>query len=165
MNFNHTINNNNRKEIEKFVGIEIFSSSDVKGIGGVYKDSYKDFIVKEIIENGQILEIKEDQESPPYLKEKDKFTTFNLVKINKTTFEGLHKINTKLNISRYNIYYSGLKDKCSISVQKVSIRGNFIEDLRKLKIRDFFFRSITPTKKPVMLGSNKGNNFTIKVIL
>ena len=32
---------NDKKEVEKFVGIEIYSTPEKKGIGGLYKDNYK----------------------------------------------------------------------------------------------------------------------------
>lgn len=163
MDFSYSFKNNDKREIENFAGIEIFSTQDIKGIGGIYKDKYKDFIVKEILNNGKILEVKEDRESAPYLDKRDKFTTFNMIKINKNTFNVLNEITKFLNISQDKIFYSGLKDKCSISVQRVSIRGNYIKEIKKLKIRDIFIRSITPSKKPVMLGSNRGNNFTITI--
>ncbi|MFX1392926.1 MAG: tRNA pseudouridine(13) synthase TruD [Promethearchaeota archaeon] len=142
----------------------MYRTPDIEGVGGVYKNSYKDFIVKEITNNGKILEIKDDFKSPPFLEDsKDKYTSFNLIKVNKDTFEAINEISQALRIPQNLIFYSGLKDKCSISVQKLSIKGNFIEALRKLKIRDSFFRSIEPTKKHVKLGANWGNNFTIVI--
>ena len=153
---------NGEKGLERFVNIDIYSSSNVKGIGGLYKCDFKDFIVKEIIKGRYTLEIKEDNLSSSFSKEsKDRFTSFNLIKINKETFEAIKLISTTLNIPVDSIYYSGLKDKCSISVQKVSIRGNFIEKLRKLKLKDIFIRNIYPSRKSVKLGSNWGNQFII----
>lgn len=153
---------NGEKGLERFVNIDIYSSSNVKGIGGLYKCDFKDFIVKEIIKGRYTLEIKEDNLSSSFSKEsKDRFTSFNLIKINKETFEAIKLISTALNIPVDSIYYSGLKDKCSISVQKVSIRGNFIEKLRKLKLKDIFIRNIYPSRKSVKLGSNWGNQFII----
>ncbi|MBY9007210.1 MAG: tRNA pseudouridine(13) synthase TruD [Candidatus Lokiarchaeota archaeon] len=164
MKFNYIFeNNDNNIEIEHFTGIEIYSTPEIKGIGGIYKDSYKDFIVKEITKFGQILEIKEDRESSSYSDKRDKFTTFNLIKINKNTFGALNRLSQDLKIPKANIFYSGLKDKCSISVQKIAIKGNHINKLKKLKIRNIFIRSISPSKKSVMLGSNRGNNFTITI--
>lgn len=120
--------------------------------------------MKEITNRGKILEIKDDFKTPPFLKDsKDKYTSFNLIKVNKDTFEAVNEISQALKIPQNLIHYSGLKDKCSISVQKLSIKGNFIETLRKLKIRDSFFRCIEPTKKSVKLGANWGNNFTIVI--
>ncbi len=154
--------NNNEKEVEKYVGIEVYSTSEIKGIGGEYKTSYKDFIVKEITQNGNTLEMREDAESPPFLEgSKDKYTTFNIVKINKDTFEAIRDISKILEIPSNNIKYSGLKDKCSISVQRASIKGNVIHELRRLKLNDIYIRNVIPSKKAIKLGSHFGNNFTI----
>jgi len=60
----YTFKENTEKEVEKFVGIDTFATAGFDGIGGVYKNQFKDFIVKEIVENGRILDIKEDSTSP-----------------------------------------------------------------------------------------------------
>jgi tRNA pseudouridine13 synthase len=160
----YSFRTNSEKEVEKFVGIESYGTSKMKGIGGVYKTTFKDFIVKEITEQGKILDIKTDEFSSRFSTElKDKYTTFNLIKINKDTFEAARRIAKALNIPYNSISYSGLKDKQSISVQKFSIKGDHINNLKKLKLRDIFIRNISPTKKPVKLGSHLGNNFTITI--
>ncbi|MFX1493988.1 MAG: tRNA pseudouridine(13) synthase TruD [Promethearchaeota archaeon] len=155
---------NGEKSLERFVNIDIYSSFNVKGIGGLYKYDFKDFIVKEITKERYTLEIKEDNLGSTFSNEsKDRFTTFNLIKINRETFEAIKLISNALNVPVNSIYYSGLKDKCSISVQKVSIKGNFIEKLRKLKLKDIFIRNIYPSRKSVKLGSNWGNQFIITI--
>lgn len=155
---------NDERNIEQFVGIEAYITPKIEGIKGIYKHNFKDFIVKEITNDGRTLEIKEDYSTEYFSKEqKDKFTTFNLIKINKDTFEALREIGDALNISPKSIHYSGLKDRCSISVQKISIKGNYVNELKKLRIRDSFIRYIKPTRKPVKLGGNWGNNFTIMI--
>ena len=160
----YSFKNDDEKEVEKFVGIEIYATSKINGIKGEYKVLYKDFIVKEIDRNGRILDIKEDYTSPNFSKElTDRFTTFNLIKINKDTFEAVKKISIALKIPYKLFSYSGLKDKQAISVQKVSIKGNYVEKLKKLKIRGIFIRNVYPTKKSVRLGSHLGNNFTITI--
>jgi len=152
------------KEIEKIVGIETYSTPELDGINGIYKYSYKDFLVREILEDGKILEIGEDSSGPSFSAElKDRFTIFNLIKINKNTFKAIRSISRALKIPFEKIKYSGLKDKCSISIQRASIRGNYIDRLRKLKIRDVFVRNILPSKNGVNLGSNWGNNFNITI--
>ncbi|TFF88664.1 MAG: tRNA pseudouridine(13) synthase TruD [Promethearchaeota archaeon] len=161
--FDYEFTNNRKSEVEKFVGIEIYSTPELVGTGGKYKDDPKDFIVKEITKEGKILEIKEDYQSSPFLDGKDYFTTFNLVKINKVTFDAINQVARGLRIPTSIISYSGLKDKTSISVQKASIRGNYVNKLKSLNLKDIFIRSITPTKKPVTLGSNRGNHFEITI--
>ncbi|MFX0040465.1 MAG: tRNA pseudouridine(13) synthase TruD [Candidatus Heimdallarchaeota archaeon] len=158
----YTFLNDDEREVERFVGIEAFTTSRISGIKGEYKTDFKDFIVKEILNNGKILDIKEDNKSYQFSEElKDRYTTFNLIKINRDTFDAIREICKALNISNEHINYSGLKDKFSISVQKVSIKGDYTETLKNLNIKDVFIRDIFPTKKPVKLGSHWGNHFTI----
>ena len=153
---------NTERELEKFVGISMYSTSQLKGINGIYKNTYKDFIVKEITGEGNILEIKEDTPITHYFEDtKYNYTTFNLIKINRDTFEVVRLLSKFLNIPVELIYYSGLKDKVSLSVQQFSIKGNYIDQLKKFKYKDIFIRNVIPTKKSVKIGSNWGNNFTI----
>lgn len=154
----------NEREIEEIVGIEVFSTGGVKGINGIIKNRYKDFIVKEITYSGRVLEINEDYAPTKYSAEsKDNYTTFNLIKINKDTFEAVRMISDALGIAPKAIEYAGLKDKRAISVQQASIKGNYIEKLKKLKLHDIFIRNISPSKYPVKLGSNWGNHFEITI--
>lgn len=150
--------------VEKLVGIEHYLSSDYEGIGGIYKISHKDFIVKEITSTGHVLEIREDSESPPFLKDsKDRYTTFNIVKVNQDAFQAFKELSYALKIPLENISYAGIKDKCAISVQEASIPGNHIEALKKIKLRDIYIRNIHPTRKPIKIGDHQGNNFTIVI--
>ncbi len=152
------------REIEKFVEIKFFSTSEIQGIKGIYKHGYKDFIVKEISETGEVLEIREDFTEHFFPEDgNDKYTTFNLIKVNKDTFEAVDLLSNQLKISPSLISYSGLKDKLAITVQKMSIKGNYIDQLKRLRIKDLFIRNIHPTKKPVKLGSHWGNFFVITI--
>jgi len=161
---NTHIFNNDEREVEKIVGIEVFSTSGINGIQGTIKNRYKDFIVKEITYTGHVLEINEDYAPTSYsVESKDNYTTFNLVKINKDTFEVVRLISDALGIAPKAIGYAGLKDKRAISVQQASIKGNHVEKLRKLKLNDIFIRNINPSKYPVKLGSNWGNHFEITI--
>lgn len=156
--------NNDEKEVEKFVGIENYCTASIKGIGGVYKYNFKDFIVKEITSTGQVLDIKEDYPTPPFSdNSKNRYTTFNLIKINRSTFEAIKEVSKVLKIHSDSINYAGLKDKRSISVQQVSIGGDHVDQLTQLKIKDLFVRNIHPSKKPVKLGSHYGNDFVITI--
>ena len=93
----------------------------------------------------------------------DTFTTFHLIKINKDTFEAVRMISDALGIAPKAIEYAGLKDKRAISVQQASIRGNYVEKLKKLKLHNIFIRNISPSKHSVKLGSNWGNHFEITI--
>ncbi|MFX0155474.1 MAG: tRNA pseudouridine(13) synthase TruD [Candidatus Hodarchaeota archaeon] len=149
-------------EVERFVGIETYATSKIRGIGGEIKKNFKDFIVKEIDINGKVLDIWEDYKTQAFSEELgDRYTRFNLIKVNRDTFEALRQISKALKINYDKIKYSGLKDKHSISVQKISIKGDYIANLKKLNLKDIFIRNIQPAKKSVKLGSHWGNNFTV----
>ncbi|MHA1104787.1 MAG: tRNA pseudouridine(13) synthase TruD [Promethearchaeota archaeon] len=153
---------NNEKEIEKFAGIGSYATSNIKGIGGIYKHTYKDFIVREVTKEGEILRIKDISPKSHFSGELyDDFTEFNLVKINTEPFKAFNLIASALKVPVSHITYSGLKDRCSISVQKVAVKGNHVVKLNNLKLRDIFINNISPSRKSIRLGSNKGNHFTV----
>lgn len=161
--FDVTFDHNSEREIERYVGIETFTTQSYTGIGGIYKLSHKDFIVREILSNGKTLDLHEDDEEDymPVEFFDEKYTHFNLVKVKKDTFAAVRDICQKLSISPHQIYYHGLKDKQAISIQKMSIPGNYVKALKNLKIRDLYIKQIEPSNDPVKLGGNWGNNFTI----
>jgi tRNA pseudouridine13 synthase len=154
--------NLSKRNMEKIVGIEVFSSSGYEGIQARIKKRYKDFIVREITHSGRVLEIKEDF-GPIYFSEggRDNYTLFNLIKVNKDTFEAIRLISKALDIPSQSIGYAGLKDKRSISVQMASIRGNYVRKLENLKLDNIYIRNISPSKNSVKLGHNWGNHFVI----
>jgi tRNA pseudouridine13 synthase len=158
----YSFKENEQREVEKFVGIEVYATSHVEGIGGKFKQSFKDFIVREITNKGKVLNLRNDDYSTPLSEEsKRRYTTFDVIKFNKDTFEAIREICKALGIPNNSIQYSGLKDKCSISVQRMSIKGNFIEKLNNLNFNDLQIKNVIPSKKSVKLGSHLGNNFTI----
>jgi tRNA pseudouridine13 synthase len=153
---------NAEKEIEKFAGIASYSTSNIDGIGGIYKHNYRDFIVREITKEGEILRIKDISKKNHFSREfQDDFTEFHLVKKNQEPFKAFNFIASALNIPMSHISYSGLKDRCSISVQKVAVKGNHVEKLKNLKLKDISINHITTSRKSIRLGSNKGNHFTV----
>ena len=154
--------NLSKRKMEKIVGIEVFSSSGYEGIQARIKKRYKDFIVREITHSGRVLELKEDFGPINFSEDsKDNFTLFNIIKVNKDTFEAVRLISKALGIEAKSIGYAGLKDKRSISVQMASIRGNYVEKLKNLKLNDIYIRNISPSKNSVKLGYNWGNHFVI----
>ncbi len=154
--------NNNEKEIEKFAGVGSYATSSIDGIGGIYKHTYKDFIVREITKEGEILRIKDISTKSYFSRgENDDFTEFDLVKLNKEPFKAFNLIASALKVPISHLSYSGLKDRCSISVQKVTVKGNHVEKLNNLKLRNIFIKNISLSRKSIQLGSNKGNHFTV----
>jgi len=149
------------RENEKYVGIEYYGTSE-SGIGGIIKHKFKDFIVREITRERKILEIREDRPEVVFLPT-GKYTTFNVTKVKRDTLEVLNIIAHELGIPFEHISYSGLKDHRAITVQQMSVKGNVIKKLKKIKKKNIFIRDIRSTKHPVKVGDNWGNHFSIVI--
>lgn len=147
------------RENEKFVGIEYYGTIE-RGIGGIIKHKFKDFIVREITRERKILEIREDRPEVVFLPTGN-YTTFNVTKIKRDTLEVLNIIAHELGIPSEQISYSGLKDHRAITVQQMSVKGNVIEKLKKIKKKNIFIRDIRSTKHCVKVGDNWGNHFSV----
>ena len=153
----------NEKEIEEFVGIEAYAFPEYYGIGGRYKHSHRDFIVREITKTGEILTNSSEDEWISSYQDPDIYTTFMLQKNNKDTFEALNLLSRALKVPTSKFSYSGLKDKRSISFQKIAIKGDYGEVLLNLRIPDISISNIQYSSKSIRIGSNKGNNFEITI--
>ena len=153
----------NEKEIEKFVGIEAYAFPNYDGIGGKYKHSHRDFIVKEITKAGEILNNSDEEEWIRSDQDSNIYTTFILQKNNKDTFEAINLLSRALKVPSNKFSYSGLKDKRSISLQKIAIKGDYGEALLNLRIPDISISNIRYSSKPIRIGSNKGNYFIITI--
>jgi len=152
----------NRRNIENLVGIEAFTFPGYERIQAEIKKRYKDFIVREITHSGRVLEIKENFEPIHFSNDnKDSYTLFNIIKVNKDTFEAIRIISNALGVPPKSIGYAGLKDKRSISIQIASVRGNYVEKLKNLRLDGIYIRNIHPSRNPVKLGNNWGNHFVI----
>ncbi|TFG20434.1 MAG: tRNA pseudouridine(13) synthase TruD [Promethearchaeota archaeon] len=153
----------NQKEIEKFVGIKAYAFPECDGIGGVYKHRHEDFIVKEITKSGEILTNYDDGYFIISDQDSEMYTTFILQKNNIDTFEAIHLISKALKVPKSKFSYSGLKDKRSISLQKIAIKGNYGEELHNLRIPGISISKIHHSSKPIKIGSNQGNYFVITI--
>ncbi|MHA1819735.1 MAG: tRNA pseudouridine(13) synthase TruD [Promethearchaeota archaeon] len=174
------------KDMEKFVGIKIYSTT-TPGIGGVIKKRPSDFIVCEVLPNGVVLNIDE----PTFELENDqiepletmlwrtslflnkgkkvkmpirvKYTTFTLVKKREDTILAAEKIAKALNINNWEISWAGLKDNNAITAQRMSVRGNYIEKLMTLTFPNIFIKDISYSNKPIRIGRLWGNKFIIYI--
>lgn len=150
-----------RSQIERFVGIDQYSTPKNIKLGGIYKHHYRDFVVREILNDGLILNPNDDAIITRYSEHRDQFTSFNLTKVNMDTFKAVSLISKALKVPQHIIDYHGLKDKTAITVQRMTIRGNYISQLKELDIDDLFIRNIAPTNLQARIGGNSGNQFTI----
>jgi tRNA pseudouridine13 synthase len=153
----------NIKDHEKFVGIESYTTN-TPPFGGKIKTSISDFIVREIQNSGAILTTRKNSAIPtPFSKNRDKWTTFTLIKKKTDTILAIRELSHYLGIPSRNIKYAGIKDNTAITSQAVSIRGNYFHQLKNFKHKNIEISDIRPTKKGLELGSLWGNNFNINI--
>ncbi|MEM3791362.1 MAG: tRNA pseudouridine(13) synthase TruD [Candidatus Micrarchaeaceae archaeon] len=137
-----------------------FEYSEHQGIGGRYKEKPEDFIVKEILGNGVILELGKSYAKEDICDCKDgKFCWIVFEKRAWSSSRALYEIAKRAGRGRRSISFAGSKDRNSISVQLGSIYGASPEKVLSQKIKDIRVYSAWLCDKPVELGSNIGNSF------
>jgi tRNA pseudouridine13 synthase len=144
---------------EARLGLEEYASSG-PGIGGLIKDDPRDFVVREVLEDGMVLDL--DSDSPGDQVPGD-FTHFTMVKENWETNRAIKEIASRLGVSRERLAYAGTKDKRALTAQRVSAFKVPIERLRSLKIKDIRLKDFSYADENLGLGSLRGNRFSLKV--
>ncbi|MCL4403697.1 tRNA pseudouridine(13) synthase TruD [Candidatus Marsarchaeota archaeon] len=128
------------------------------------KQSPEDFVVEEITESGQILEVGRayDAESAGMSASDDgKFTTFVLQKRDWNTTQALLRIAKARGRGRKSIGFAGTKDRTSISTQLCSVYGITPDELASVRIKDISINGAWKSKSGIKLGDLKGNRFTV----
>jgi len=135
-----------------------------EGIGGEIKKFPEDFIVEEK-KDGKIWTIKYgflDKLMNSFSRGSGDHIHLTLIKRNRTTMDITKQISKKMGIHNSKIGYAGLKDKRAITSQRISIEAD-IDDVKKINIRDVYFKNISKNKKKIRIGHSMGNVFTIKI--
>ncbi len=138
---------------------------DGEGIGGRIKAMPEDFIVREVVGNGKVLNVDE-KVSPGMLgmeeKPDGKFAAFVLQKYNWDTVNALRTISKRLGRGRKSISYFGVKDKISLSVQIAAIYGVEPSALGGIRIKDISINGAWKSDE-ILMGGNLGNSFSVIV--
>ncbi|MEM0201225.1 MAG: tRNA pseudouridine(13) synthase TruD [Candidatus Micrarchaeaceae archaeon] len=143
--------------------MEFLSKS--KGAKGIIKKFYEDFVVKEIISTGKVLEVGKKY-TPKELEFEEnidsEFTVFILEKRNWDTIRALLQISKVFGRGKGAFSYAGTKDKFSVSTQLASIHKIEPEKLMNLNLKDIKINGAWKSNS-IKLGSNVGNAFTVRV--
>ncbi|MGC8676276.1 MAG: tRNA pseudouridine(13) synthase TruD [Candidatus Micrarchaeia archaeon] len=135
------------------------------GTKGTIKQSAEDFVVKEIIDTGIVLEPNRKY-APDELGKREnaesKFAVLVLQKKNWNTIQALIAIAKKLGRGKKSISYAGTKDRRAMTVQLASIYGANPEALMRVHIKDISINGAWLGDK-IELGSNIGNRFEIRI--
>lgn len=128
----------------------------VEEIGKDYKTSVKYFLDKEISPVDWDLIFSEKVEDKDYL-------LLDLEKHNVSTPKAITDLSRFLKISKSRIGYAGLKDKRSVSSQKISLFQPLKERISKFYFKDIRVYNPIWSKEKINIGDLKENNFIITI--
>jgi tRNA pseudouridine13 synthase len=139
------------------IGIRHFNTL---GLSGRLFEREEDFIVREIEEDGEVLNVERTEPNIP--GDKKDYLVFTLVKRGISTPEAVRFLSRNLHISFKRIAYNGNKDKRALTSQRMSI---FKFDAEKLRIDSdrIFVRDLTYSDTPCKIGKLYGNSFKVTV--
>lgn len=142
--------------LEKQLGIEYYLT-DTKGIEGVLRKRLEDFIVEEILpDQTPILSIidRKNQQTGEY-------THCILKKQNWATVDAIKKVARVHKVGLERIAYAGIKDKKSISYQRISLWNIPPDNIFYKVSKGIEILYAWKEQYPVTLGDLWGNKFTI----
>jgi len=134
---------------EKDLGLELYLTEDIPGIGGKLRRTPEDFEVEEI----SIL--------PP----EDPEGRFVIAKVWHRNWEAnrlVRRLSTNLRVSRARIGFAGTKDGRSVATQLMSFDAP-MDAVSALSIPDVVVSDIYRARRGIAIGDLVGNRFTIRV--
>src|SRR5512137_2406351 len=135
---------------ESDLGLELFYTQDIPGIGGKLRKTPEDFAVDEI-------------SAPPPAFEDGKFVIAKVWHRNWELNRLVRRFGTNLRIGRVRIGFAGTKDGRSVATQLMSFNAP-IEDVRGLTIPDVKILESYRAKRGITIGDLVGNRFRIRVV-
>ncbi len=134
---------------ESDLGLELFYTQDIPGIGGKLRKTPEDFAVDEISVH-------------PPLFEDGKFVIAKVWHRNWELNRLVRRLSTNLRIGRARIGFAGTKDGRSVATQLMSFNAP-IEDVKALEIPDVKILDAYKARRSMEIGDLIGNSFTIAV--
>ncbi|RLI89390.1 MAG: tRNA pseudouridine(13) synthase TruD [Candidatus Altiarchaeales archaeon] len=134
--------------IEEIIGISKYYYRH-RGIGGIIKTNLKDFIV---------VERYSDE-----LEKEGNFAVYFLKKKGRNTIEVIEEIAEKLGIDVREIGFAGIKDKSSISFQRISFPAKYKEKVDNLSIKKAKLFFLGFRREKIRKGCLLGNLFVVTI--
>jgi tRNA pseudouridine13 synthase len=144
--------------VESLVGIRGYSTPTITGMGGVIRQRFSDFLVREILPNG--LPIFEGSEIG-FGAIGGLYVHCILEKSGLDTFSAIRKISKALKISEGDCGYAGLKDAEAVTYQRISFWNVGIDRVETVLVPQL--RLLNPVRQrfAVKIGDLVGNHFEI----
>ena len=131
------------------LGLEVFLTEDIPGIGGKLRKTPEDFVVDEI----SVL---------PPAADDGKYVIARVWHRNWEANRLVRRLGSNLHVSRSRIGFAGTKDGRSVSTQLMSFDAT-IEQVRSLAIPDVKIMEAYTARRMISIGDLVGNRFEIKV--
>lgn len=155
--------------LEIAVGMEHYSTS-LRGVGGVLKTRFEDFIVEEIDSQHSIATANIPLDSPCVsdselsikgVQRKARNIHFTLQKMGITTLDAATLLAASLKVSRHMVTYAGLKDKRALTAQRMSVPKSALDELQRVNLSRIWIRDFSYARNPITIGDLWGNRFSI----
>ncbi len=149
--------------LDRYVGMNYYVT-DCEGIGGRIKERLEDFIVEEVLIDGQVVPTSVTGKPLPKIVGKPGPWVWMIIEkrgIDAITLSLI--ISRKLGVGSRDISFGGLKDAVAITSQVVSVRGVSINEVPSNFGRDIKVLSVVSMDRAFTTGDIWGNEFTIRV--
>ncbi len=144
-----------------------------KPLNGELKRRIEDFVVEEILPNGEICKIEQLNRNPPprFQQEIPENTNpkkwdqlhVRMEKFNLETTFAIRQLSRGINSSIKRIGYAGLKDKRAVTCQRISLWKPDVEKIKKFGVRGIALHHAEWSDKRIELGDLRGNQFVITI--
>ncbi|WP_460173588.1 tRNA pseudouridine(13) synthase TruD [Vulcanisaeta sp. JCM 14467] len=149
--------------LDRYVGMNYYIT-DCEGVGGRVKERLEDFIVEEVLIDGQVVPTSITGKPLPKIVNKPGPWVWMIIEkrgIDAITL--LLILSRKLGVNPRDISFGGLKDAVAVTSQIVSVRGVSINDVPSDFGRDVKVLSAVSMDRAFITSDIWGNEFTIRV--
>ncbi len=149
--------------LDRYIGMNYYIT-DCEGIDGKVKQNLEDFIVEEVLIDGQVVPTSITGKPLPRIVGKPGPWVWMIIEkrgIDAITLSLI--LSRKLGVSPRDISFGGLKDAVAVTSQIVSVRGISINDVPSDFGRDIKVLSAVGMDRAFITGNIWGNEFTIRV--
>jgi len=150
--------------IDQTLGMKVYASKTL-GIGGIIRDSVADFRVEEVLADGSVASIEEQEISKALgaTVHKQHYLLCVLVKRGWDNLSVVLRIAKELGISQSQIQIAGIKDAKAVTAQHITIEGVSAEEAKKIRIRDVEVRPLGYFRDGLAPFYLLGNKFKVRV--
>lgn len=149
--------------LDRYVGMNYYIT-DCEGVGGRVKDRLEDFIVEEVLIDGQVVPTSITGKPLPRIASKPGPWTWLIIeKRGVDAITLLLILSRRFGVSPRDIGFGGLKDAVAVTSQVVSIRGISINEVPSELGRGIKVLSVVSMDRAFTTSDIWGNEFTIRV--